>query len=172
MSRESLLQHAIAGRGLWVGMFTDGPTPIAFGDLRCDDPHITLAHFGRRNEPTRFDRIDAAAQGCALRSQVVSSTIHGLARFIGGRDGDPIVALIQRRDFVGTFAQLMTECDTLNVTPDGAYDFEPHLTILRAPRGAAFTMPPLGAKAKLSFSTISVVCGGERATYNLQPPPF
>lgn len=136
MATNELVQNALNGRGLWLGLtpvfdINQPDHPI----LRAvDDPHVTIAHFGKLNDMARVMRIAGAARATMARSRTpITGSVSGLAYFWHGRRATQ-VAVINSTDMFSLRASLLLKLNDADVGYDDRYGFNAHVT-LRADHG-------------------------------------
>lgn len=178
--RDKLIENALAKRGMWIGVYADHTVPggcLTYGKWSNEDPHITLAHLGRSNTEKSVDDAIAALASAAKQTWVINARVHAVARFKGSiKEGDPLVALMRSESngFRSAHISVMAALRTRGIHADDRFDFLPHMTIARVPRTDTIEMHGLdGVTSPMwVYSSISLVCGDARATFNLSPPVF
>lgn len=172
MDESSLTKQAIAGRGLYVALhqLQASSTPdfqlVVTGYPRITDPHVTLAHLGKQAEHYVAPALHAAHALAGL-SGPIEARVGATARFRGSESaGDPIVFLLETpiiRSLAARFRDELTNTGA-PVRNSGYFDYKPHVTIARVPRGddATLTHPP---DLAIVFRSVVVVCGEARVHF-------
>jgi 2'-5' RNA ligase len=165
---DQLLSYAHDGRGLWIGLMPSAD-PIAGVDALDPDPHVTLAHLGKRSRSTSFVlRALGAVANIAATACPIKGEVFGVARFTdrgSKHEGDPIVLLIEGRDLLKLRAEFADKLSDLAPWLRGD-PWIPHLTIGRKPSDTPHD--PLRVElAVVTFDAIALVCGDARVTFQL-----
>lgn len=162
---EDLYDSAMAGRGLWVGLFTETkPTP-ALNPWWPEDAHITLAHLGKSSENAYLIG-DLVGLILNLGMKEFMAEVTGVGMF--WRKIPTLVALVNSGPLVSVRSSLLAAMGK-KVPFSDKYGFIPHITL--KPNGGIFQLlvepDPYQEGVSVSncksfqvrFPAISVVCG-------------
>lgn len=169
----ALMRQAAEGRGCWIGLFTSRKELAAIEGTKYtnSDPHLTLAHMGRKVTESQMRELSSAASDTADNSCHLLAITHGYARFRGGRDGDPLVHLIRGEHIHATHELLVRQLRQRNIGYDDRFGFLPHITVARCPGVAGVNIEHAVAHSWI-FDRITLVCGDVRVPFEMKPLPF
>lgn len=164
-ARAQLVRNAVAGRGLWVGLYApkslqQSVHPVV-GHL-AQDPHLTLVHLGKKNDENRVDRLVDALNAMIERKEVLVEGWRGEITGVGWfwRTGYPTcVALVNSKPIGDLRAALVASLGDLVET---FFGFIPHMTMTS---NDVFEMTRScmdGPALRMTFPAMHVVCGEAR----------
>lgn len=181
---EDLYKNAAAGRGLWAGLFpSKQPTlPPAWTlrhrrDLTLPPPeepaHVTLAHFGRKVQPSTVERVLIA---CSRTMEVNGVGIkHATPWAVARMDQSKgsVIAILLEGDGLHQFrGHLVNQVQRIGLRVDATFAFHPHLTIARLATNAEASIPRFGRGEQLLFPELTIVCGEARVVMSFGETPF
>jgi 2'-5' RNA ligase len=168
---KQLIDNAVEGRGLWIGLLLEESQPLKVFPRPLTDPHVTLVHMGKVNDRVRV----LAAMSSAYRaaSEMVGplvAKVSGYSRFCGSpAEGDPVVVLLNSVALRVTRDRMLERLRDLGAEAHQHFDYTPHVTMGRHPQGDHLTLES-PVRLSLAFDRIAVTCGEARMSLPLVAP--
>ncbi|HZB28942.1 MAG TPA: phage portal protein [Streptosporangiaceae bacterium] len=138
------------------------------GGLPADELHLTVAYCGKADtvDPTA---LRAAGEVLARRAPITAQ-ISGLARFVGGEDGDVIVALIDSADLEDLRRDVLARLAEAGIEVPRDHGFMAHITLTYLKPGSDSPVEEI-EPADVTFDALSVVHGDDRTDVHFQAGP-
>jgi 2'-5' RNA ligase len=133
----------------------DGGLPVA-------ELHLTVAYCGDAADVDAA-ALTAVADAVAQRAPV-SGEISGLARFVGGEDGDVIVALVDSPGLEDLRSDVLDELEAAGIEVARNHGYTPHITLIFLEPDADSPIERMEAMA-VTFGALSAVHGDDRTDY-------
>lgn len=129
------------------------------GGLPVDELHLTVAYCGKA-AAVDYDALHVAARQLARRAPITAQ-ISGLARFVGGEDGDVIVALVDSAALEDLRRDTLARLADADIDVPRDHGFTAHITIAYLDPGAESPVEEL-EPVEVTFGALSVVHGENR----------
>jgi HK97 family phage portal protein len=134
--------------------------------LPADELHLTVAYCGKADDVDHGALIKAAYD--ATRREPVGGRISGLARFVGGEDGDVIVALVDSSALEDLRRDVLAQLEAAGIDYPRDHGFTPHITLTYLAPGAESPIERLDP-VEVTFGSLSVVHGDQRTDLRFNP---
>lgn len=159
---ESIYKNAIAGRGLWVGLFLPSYPKVrhVIADWLPDDAHLTLLHLGKDRTVEDVEHLLAVvAQVRRLDSRPLEMELTGVGWFWRRRE-PTLVALVNSTRIFAMRGVTIGLLGDRGVVPNDAYGFIPHVTLRKeASVQDMASRLSMGPAVRVEIPQITVVCG-------------
>lgn len=135
------------------------------GGTPAGELHITVAYLGKTSDVEPGPLI-AAAQGAAALSGPVRGSLGGIARFTGGDEGDPLVALFDSAVLEDLRVLVRSALQAAGIELNREHGYTPHMTLGYLEPSGSSPVERMPAQ-ELEFTSLAVVYGSERTGIDL-----
>lgn len=129
--------------------------------------HLTVAYCGKADDVDQTALLRAAQQ--TARRGPIAARISGLARFVGGEDGDVIVALVDSPDLEDLRRDVTDQLAAAGIDYPRDHGYTPHITLIYLDPGADAPEEIEIEPAEVTFAALSVVHGEQRTDLPFSP---
>lgn len=167
MTIASVFEAVAGNRSLWVELECPGVLPPTIAGMTpppdTDPLHCTLVFLGKGYPTESIQRLIELLHVMSSRHDPFESRVSGIARFRGNAaEGDPIVWLLSDPKIRAMRDKLALGLDV----PEGDWDYTPHVTLGRVPRGESVTLYESSHRF-IRFASIAMCAGEERSSFGL-----
>lgn len=157
----------------WVGLYLSPadaarftvPASVLYPGFMAspaDEMHVTLLYYTSAPDPAAITR---GMAGVFTSLREVTSVPAGVARFLPGEDGVPVVLLVDSPDLIPMRQAI---ADAIGAPFSRAHGFIPHVTYGYAQPGFAW-QPTTPTPDPITFTTVSATINGIRHDWPLMP---